>query len=187
MSVDNALKDYTPTVENISLHGLGFIQVKLPANKRLHVWHPDLPRRTCYAHSAIHNHRFSFESLVLKGEQINRRWSIALHPKGSHDVISHDGPRSPKGGRESFVAARANVVAESEEIYRAGQYYSMPALAYHDTPNADVVVTLMTKISEVRIHANSLIEHGHTFDQNFDRFQLTPERLWAIVIDALNA
>lgn len=182
----NVLKDYTPTAETISLHGLGFIQLKLPANKRLHVWHPDLPRRSCYAHSAIHNHRFSFESTVLKGVQVNRRWGLALHPQGSHDVISHDGPRSPMGGRESFVAARGDVIAEGEERFMAGCTYHMPALAYHDTPNSGIVVTLMTKLEEGRIHATSLIEHGHTFDQSFDRFQLSPDQLWSFVVAALS-
>lgn len=183
----SAIADYTPTAETISLHGLGFIQLKLPANKRLHVWHPDLPRRSCYAHSAIHNHRFSFESTVLKGVQVNRRWGLALHPHGSHDVISHDGPRSAKGGRESFVAARANIIADGYDEYEAGRTYVMPMLAYHDTPNSGIVVTLMTKLEEGRIHANSLIEHGHTFDQSFDRFQLTPAELWAFVVEALNS
>jgi hypothetical protein len=68
----NLTHDYTPTKETISLHGLGFIQVKLPANRRLHVWHPDLPRRDCFAYSAIHNHRFGFRSTVLVGHQRNR-------------------------------------------------------------------------------------------------------------------
>jgi len=50
------MKDFTPTKETISLHGLGFIQIVLGGNQRMHVWHPDLPRRDCYEHSAIHNH-----------------------------------------------------------------------------------------------------------------------------------
>lgn len=182
----NVLKDYTPTAETISLHGLGFVQIKLPANRRLHVWHPDLPRRSCYERSAIHNHRFSFDSIVLKGIQVNRRWEISLHPNGDHDVISHDGPRSPRGGRESFVAARAHVFELGEERYMAGCTYHMPALAYHDTPNKGIVVTLMTKLDEGRIHATSLIEHGHDFDQSFDRFQMTPDELWAVVVSALS-
>lgn len=63
------LKDFTPTKDIISLHGLGFIQIKLDDNQRLHIWHPDLPRRKCFEHSNIHNHRFAFKSTVLKGIQ----------------------------------------------------------------------------------------------------------------------
>lgn len=180
-------RDYTPTREQITLHGLGFIQVKLDGNQRLHVWHPDLPRRACFEHSAIHNHRFSFTSTVLIGTQVNRRWLVADEPDGSHDLISHDGPRSEKGGRLSFVAGRVTVLELSPETYGPGETYFMPELAYHDTPSTGIVVTVMRKLNEGTIHANSLIEHGQTFDQDFDRFQLPPEELWRFVTDALRS
>jgi hypothetical protein len=180
-----ALKDYSPTRETISLHGLGFIQVKLPANRRLHVWHPDLPRRDCFAFSAIHNHRFAFRSTVLVGRQMNQRCDLVIHPEGSHDVISHDGPRSDKGGRESFVAGRVNVVPRPVETYLPGESYEMRELEYHSTPNEEIVVTLMQKLSEGHIHACSVIERPHVFHQAFDRFQWAEERLWQCVVQAL--
>jgi hypothetical protein len=178
-------KDFTPTAETISLHGLGFIQVKLPGNQRLHVWHPDLPRRSCYAHSAVHNHRFSFISTVLAGVQVNRRYHVGADLNGSHDRISHDGPRSPKGGRLSYVDGRVDVEPLPDESYGPGQQYFMPELQFHETPNTGIVVTVMRKLSEGTVHASSLITHGHTFDQDFDRFQLSPDELWQFVIRAM--
>ena len=179
------MKDYTPTAERISLHGLGFIQVKLPGNQRMHVWHPDLPRRSCYEHSAIHNHRFSFESRVLVGTQVNREYMVRPSERGSHDRISHDGPRSEKGGRLSYVAERVEVIGLHPLAYGPGETYTMDVLAYHETPNEGVVVTVMKKLIEGDIHASSLISHGVEFDQSFDRFQLSEDRLWSIVFDAL--
>lgn len=179
------LKDFSPTAETISAHGLGFAQVKLPANRRLHVWHPTLPRRECYDFSAIHNHRFSFRSTVLVGRQLNQRVDLVMHPEGTHDVISHDGPRSDKGGRLSFVAGRVNVQMRELEEYRPGESYIMPELEYHHTPNSGIVVTLMEKLSEGTIHACSVVERPHRFDQDFDRFQWTPSQLWQVVLEAL--
>jgi hypothetical protein len=179
-----SLKDFTPTAETISLHGLGFIQVKLPRNRRLHVWHPDLPRRRCFERSAIHNHRFSFISTVLVGTQVNRTFKVEETDEGSHDLISHDGPRSEKGGRESYVAGRVGVEIDGYEFYEAGRSYMMPMLGYHDTPNDGIVITVLEKLEEGTVHACSLIEHGHEFDQTFDRFQLAPDQLWAFVLDA---
>lgn len=179
------MKDFTPTAEKISLHGLGFIQIKLAGERRMHVWHPDLPRRSCYARSSIHNHRFSFKSTVIVGEQVNRLFLVEEDVAGSHDRISHDGPRSEKGGRLSYVAGRVSVRALDPECYGPGRSYVMPALEYHDTPNDGFVVTVMEKLSEGSIHASSLIEHGHEFDQSFDRFQLSDDELWAFVTDAL--
>ena len=179
------LRDFSPTKETISLHGLGFIQVKLPADRRLHVWHPDLPRRDCFLFSSIHNHRFAFRSTVLVGCQRNRRCDLVIHPEGTHDVISHDGPRSEKGGRLSFVAGRVNLVHQEVETYFPGESYEMRELEYHSTPNEGIVVTLMTKLREGIIHASSVIERPHAFHQDFDRFQFPPERLWQCVVEAL--
>lgn len=178
-------KDYTPTAETISMHGLGFIQIKLMGNQRLHVWHPHLPRRKCFEHSAIHNHRFSFNSVVLKGVQKNVRADLVLHPEGTHTIISHDGPRSEKGGRLSFPVGTCNVIEREEESYAPGCAYHMPALEYHHTPNSGIVITLLTKLVEGNIHANSVIRRPHDFDQDFDRFQLTPQELWEIVAHAI--
>lgn len=182
--------DFAPTSEQISLHGLGFIQVKLPMNQRLHVWHPELPRRACFEHSAIHNHRFSFRSTVLVGVQANRRWQMQLDRDGEYTVISHNGPRSEKGGRLSYPVARANMVqvptnGNMVALYGPGESYTMAELEYHDTPNDGIVVTLMEKLTEGKIHANSVIRHPHDFDYDFDRFQLSPARLWDFVLDAL--
>jgi hypothetical protein len=183
-------KDFSPTREQITLHGLGFIQVKLPGNRRMHVWHPDLPRRACFEWSPIHNHRFSFRSTVLVGQQINRRYNVLELRAGfgSHVRVSHDGPRGPEGGRLSFVAGGADVSDMLDEQYGPGESYEMPIGQYHETPNAGVVVTVMQKLVESRVfHASTLIERGHTFDQAFDRFQLPPERLWQFVVDALQS
>jgi hypothetical protein len=187
---EGAEPDFAPTAEQITLHGLGFIQVKLSDTRRMHVWHPDLPRRACFEHSAMHNHRFSFRSTVLVGTQVNRRFNVIEwqgNGVGAYDRVSHDGPRSEKGGRLSFVDGSATVSPLPDEHYVPGQSYEMPILQYHETPNSGVVVTLMEKLVEGTVHASTLIKCGHTFDQDFDRFQLPPERLWEFVVDALKA
>lgn len=184
---DSPIKDFTPTKETISLHGLGFIQLVLPGEQRMHVWHPDLPRRKCYAHSAIHNHRFSFTSRILKGLQCNVRVDVELARDGSHHVISHNGPRSDKGGRESYPVAECNVFHRELEMYEPGQQYFMPAFEYHHTPVDGIVVTVMQKHESGTIHANSVCAKGVDFDYDFDRFQLSPEQLFGVVVEALRS
>lgn len=179
------MKDFTPTKETISLHGLGFIQLVLPGRQRLHVWHPDLPRRDCFEHSAIHNHRFSFTSRVLKGVQKNVRVDLELAKDGTHDIISHNGPRSEKGGRLSYPVAVCNVHEGPVESYGPGDEYQMPVHQYHHTPNDGVVVTVMRKLEESAIHANSVCRRGVEFHHAFDRFQLSPGQLFEFVVDAL--
>jgi len=184
----NALpKDFSPTKEIVSLHGLGFIQVILPMGRRLHVWHPDLPRRACYEHSAIHNHRFGFISRVLKGTQINVPVDIELARDGTHQVISHNGPRSSLGGRESYPVAECNVYEHEPQHIPAGFEYIMTPGAYHHTPVDGIVITLMTKTEETGIHANSIIRKGVEFHAAFDRFQYSQSQLLAFVTEAFLA
>jgi hypothetical protein len=178
------VRDFTPTKETISLHGLGFIQLVLPGNQRMHVWHPELPRRDCFEHSAIHNHRFSFNSRVLKGVQKNVRVDLELAKDGSHTVISHNGPRSAQGGRLSYPVAECNVHEHAVESYGPGEEYVMPVHQYHYTPNSGIVVTVMRKLEESQIHANSVIRKGVSFHYDFDRFQLSPRQLYDYVIAA---
>ncbi len=181
------MKDFTPTKETISLHGLGFIQLQLNKNNRLHIWHPELPRRKCYDWSAIHNHRFSFESTVIKGVQINQRVEVELAKEGSHEIISHNGPRSEKGGRVSYPVAQCHIYRGEHEEYNIGDTYYMKKYDYHQTPNVGVVITFMRKLEEGGIHANSICVKGINFDYDFDRFQLTPDELFDYVRDAFKS
>ena len=178
------MKDFTPTKETISLHGLGFIQLKLEGNQRIHVWHPDLPRRNCYDWSAIHNHRFSFISTVLKGNLTNQRVDIELVKDGSHNVLSHNGPRSVKGGRITYSIADCNVWRKCKEVYSAGESYNIAEYEYHLTPNDGIVITLMKKLTEGQYHASSICVKGVEFDYDFNRFQLSPDVLYDYVLDA---
>ena len=183
------MKDFTPTKETISLHGLGFIQLLLGGNQRMHVWHPDLPRRKCYVHSSVHNHRFAFTSRVLKGVQVNQRCDLEIvKPEtGSHFLISHNGPRSNRGGRLSCPVADVNMHMCEIERYEPGELYTMPAYEYHHTPCEGIVITVMQKLTEGEIHANSTCKRGVDFDYDFDRFQLSPSDLFSYVLEALKS
>ncbi|MPS27583.1 MAG: hypothetical protein E2576_11120 [Alcaligenaceae bacterium] len=175
--------------QSISLHGLGFVQVRLQAKQRLHVWHPDLPRRTCFKHSSIHDHRFAFVSKVLVGVQRNVRYEETEVPvgHGTHVAYRHDGMRYAQGGRPWDACACVTVrQAFVQDVY-AGEVYTMPAYMFHETrPLGDGrVATLMTKTFEGTEGARSLCAIGVTPDTDFDRHQLSATALWDVVADVL--
>lgn len=175
----------------ISLHGLGFLQVVLPANRRLHVWHPALPRRKCFQHSQVHDHRFSFESQVLVGVQRNVDW--VLHGPGevkglsTHIAYKHEGPRTKYGNRPWIEDYQGTLVKDSQLDVHAGEKYSMKFHCYHSTePMGDGrVATLMTKTHEVEAGAHSLCRIGVQPDVNFDRHQMIEADMWSIVLNVL--
>ncbi|SDG87177.1 hypothetical protein SAMN05216588_101257 [Pseudomonas flavescens] len=181
MIVDDVMTD------KITLHGLGFVQVQLPADQRLHVWHPELPRRHCFEHSAIHDHRFNFASRVLVGEQVNIRYAIDLAEAGEYMLYLHEGARTSCGGRPWVPDGRAHLTEIDREAISAGETYFCQAYRYHRTePGGDGrVATVMTKRGEGQSGAHSSCLIGIEPDVNFDRYQWSPAQLWEIVSEVL--
>lgn len=186
MIVDDVMTD------KITLHGLGFVQVQLPANQRLHVWHPELPRRHCFEHSAIHNHRFDFTSYVLVGQQINIDFAD-LRPgavgcdEPTHVMYLHEGPRTPRGGRPWVPDCQAKMLEMSRQTIETGWVYRMRAYDFHRTEAGGdgKVATIMTKTWEGQKGAHSSCLIGIDPDVDFDRYQWSPSHLWEIVSDVL--
>lgn len=178
---------HDPMKAPISLHGLGFIQVQLQGDLRLHVWHPDLPRRSCFEHSAIHNHRFRFESLVLVGTQINIKYSATPLQPATHTLYRHDGERQAGGGRPWTPDGDVHMLKTARHEIPAGTIYRMQAYDFHRTePGGNgKVATIMQKLSQGDDGAHSACEIGIEPDSDFDRFQLTPLQLWMYVIEVL--
>lgn len=180
---------FKETEEAITLHGLGFLQLKLAANTRLHVWHPDLPRRRCFEHSSIHDHRFGFVSRVLVGVQINHvyRHASADRITGTHMSYLHEGERTKFGNRPWMPHGALIITPLYVETTYAGAEYSMAPYVFHSThPGGDGrVATLMTKTAEHGLSAHSLCEINRMPDVDFDRKQWPADRLWAVIRDVL--
>lgn len=183
---------HDPMKAPISLHGLGFIQVQLQGGQRLHVWHPDLPRRRCFEHSAIHDHRFDFESLVLIGTQINIEYEAVedKHAAGplTHTLYLHEGNRTPNGGRPWVANGEVVMTEVDRTTIPAGESYRMRAYNFHRTePGGNgKVATIMQKLCEHPDGATSSCVIGIEPDTDFDRFQLSPTQLWTYVLDVLS-
>jgi len=186
MIIDDVMTD------KITLHGLGFVQIQLEGNQRLHVWHPELPRRACFEHSAIHNHRFDFESRILVGTQINIDYAelppaSACFVEATHELYLHEGARTARGGRPWVPNGLVDMRQLRVQPITAGSTYSMKAYDFHRTePGGDgKVATIMKKGFEGRKGAQSSCAIGITPDTDFDRFQWSPAQLWEIVADVM--
>lgn len=176
----------------VTLHGLGFLQVKLTDSMRLHCWHPDLPRRHCWRYSQIHDHRFGFESTVLIGEMKNHVY-MPDRPEeedsfGPLVSYSHDGPRGPSGNRP-WTPVRHEIWLRRiyiEYVDPGNHYHMMPYVLHRTEPLGDGrVVTLMHKTGVWSDGARSLCFEGIEPDAEFSRFQLSQDDLLDILKDAL--
>ena len=180
---------FEETEATISLHGLGFLQVKLGGNQRLHVWHPGLPRRRCHVHSQIHDHRFDFSSTILVGTQVNWVYAdfVPTDRSATHVVYIHDGERLPTGNRPWTPRGKLCVNRGSAERVEAGETYYMLRGVFHSTvPGGDGrVATIMRKTFIGTEAARSLCEVGVEPHADFDRLQMEDDDMWATVRDVL--
>lgn len=173
--------------DKLTLHGLGFVQVQLEGNQRLHVWHPELPRRVCFESSAIHDHRFDFVSRILVGLQCNFEYRADASPDGDHMLYLHEGARTACGGRPWTPDGRVHMVEINSDSIPAGMTYRQQAYHFHRTePGGDgKVATIMQKLGEYSRGAHSSCLIGVEPDDEFDRYQWTPGQLWEIVADVM--
>lgn len=180
-------REFKEIAESITLHGLGFIQVKLENDQRLHIWHPELPRRKCFKDSSIHSHRFSFTSRVIIGTQVHRAWTVSARGAPTHIGYSHGGERISCGGRPWDFAGEYFLKPNFENKIKAGGEYYFHADEYHDTPNEGIVVTVMTKLAAYKNPAISFCKIGVKPDDKFNRYQLSECELWDYVTDAFKS
>lgn len=183
---------FEPTKDIITLHGLGFLQIKLPGGDRMHVWHPALPRRKCFEHSNVHDHRFGFVSQVLVGVQVNQFYRMvptAAQFDHTHAAYLHEGRRTEFGNRPWIRDFSCRLELAGDPMFvKAGEQYEVSPYIYHSTSSGSVdgvTVTLMRKTTEHVQGAHSLCKLGVTPDVDFDRKQWSDDQLWRVFLDAM--
>src|SRR5690606_30989934 len=63
--------------------GLGFIQLKLTNDTRIHFWHPALMADT--PEEELHDHRYRFHSHILLGNITHEEWFLEENAEGDHE------------------------------------------------------------------------------------------------------
>lgn len=181
--------NFKPTKETITLHGLGFMQVKLGGNMRLNVWHPELPRRSCFKSSSIHDHRFGFTSRVLIGTQVNQYYRSLQRREGvtaSHFGYLHEGERTKFGNRPWLLDSGVRLEKVGlEEIIGEGEDYHVSPYIPHSTNCEGICVTLMTKHTQHNKGSHSYCETNIDPDVDFDRKQWSEDRLLELFAECM--
>lgn len=107
--------------------GLGFIQLKIDDNKRLHFWHPDLSPNV--DDEEIHDHRYDFRSMILKGEITNKLFGIEEDNCGDYEMCWVYCDKEHSGKPEHI--ADVEIISCETATYMAGQSYTMKMDDFH--------------------------------------------------------
>lgn len=163
------------------LHGNGFIQLDLDDGKRLHVWDPALEGMGQMVRTGIHDHRFSYHSLVVYGRQVHQEYRIVV----GFDLRVYEPQRREGTEDTKLVPSDPSKVPDVRAIVGnrleipAGFSYTFEAKEFHDSIPLGLTATIMTKTHVDRNHtARVLVPIDEEPDNEFDRESVDKAMLW---------
>jgi hypothetical protein len=170
------------------VHGNGFVQLDLSPTRRLHVWgDPRVPRQL--VPTTIHDHTFSFRSIVCRGQLVHREIDVRPGLAGAYEmyyaVTNHgEDTRLVRNG------ARYHATIAAEHLLREGDEYTFEKFRFHETVAPWLCVTVIEKdgptLAQGGPSPNVLVPFGWEPDNTFDRYQTDADLLWQIVDEALS-
>lgn len=159
--------------------GLGFIQLKLDDENRIHFWHPDLMADT--PEEELHDHRYEFTSRILRGTLVHETWEFVAAPDGDHEMVEV----SCEPGVEAAPVPLGRGIVRPAGIYRMveGSSYTFPPTGFHRI-EASRAVTLLNRGPKVRDVARVLKPLGAETICPFAR-EIPQALLWECIADLL--
>lgn len=169
------------------VHGNGFIQLDLTPLVRLHIWgHPDIPRQE--VSTPVHDHAFGFTSRILMGALTNRRYRWVQTSVGDHEVHVVN-IRDREDTTLHGTGEYGRLEQESERSYLSGHRYTMHPGDIHESIAEELTVSVIRKtgptLSQGGPTPRVFVRRGLQPDNTFHRYQLDPEKLWAIIANVL--
>jgi hypothetical protein len=169
------------------VHGNGFVQLDLTPTRRLHVWGDSrIPRQI--VPTTIHDHTFSFSSIVCRGQLVHREITVRSEFDGAYEmyyaVTNHgEDTRLVRNGE------RYSALIAAEHLLREGDEYTFEKFKFHETVAPWLCVTVIDKdgltLSQGGASPNVLVPFGWEPDNTFDRYQTDADLLWQIIDEAL--
>lgn len=164
--------------------GIGITQLSIQKDKRLHIWHPDLPPSRLG--SPWHNHRFSFKSTVLLGELHHR----VVLPRTGHTYDMWETFCEAKTPHGSIVnMGTCDLDFCDWDVKLPGDEYSFEAGLFHESSAVGITATLMTKTWESQQRVFVVSEKHAKMTHAFlgDSPRPSDDRLWEIIDAALKS
>ena len=169
------------------VHGNGFIQVDLTDTTRLHVWGDKrIPRQNVY--TPIHDHVFGFKSTLLAGRLFNVVYGFHEDMFGDYRIYKpeirtgEDTILMPTPVRVKVFPIRTHLV----EYHTNSTTYEMDPFIFHESFVTEPTVTIIEKTGPTQaqganIKPRVLVRFDKDPDNEFNRYDTDPDRLWAII------
>ena len=158
------------------VHPNGFIQLKLPDNRRMHFWDKSIPRQKTA--SPIHDHVFDMDSEIVAGTLLHCEIRVHSEPDGFYDLYE---AVTVEGVETKLVPLQNRVRADYGEWqeFHAGDEYMFPAGRFHETSDRlGPAISIITKGQTfTTFNPRVLVKHGEKPDNDFERGSFTLVKL----------
>ena len=156
-----ALLEIPEILATQSVHGNAFLKIELSPILQVHIWHDALPAQN--TSSKIHDHNFSFTSIVKSGTLIQTVIAAVANGIGEYHMY--------KGGKTltkmSDMLYQPTVL--TTEALAAGSVYEMKAGDWHDATAVGTTITVMNKSLPSIDDTHVLVHQSTEPDNDFDR------------------
>lgn len=130
--------DYLKTnCQRLYFFGLGFIQVKLNDSERVHFYTGAFQKTTMA--EEVHNHRYDFESTIIKGTIIQELYSYNLNDKGDSWITKETCNPDTK---KEFERLRCSIKLLQRQTFKAGSSYWTDHDTLHRVESTDAITYL---------------------------------------------
>ncbi len=107
--------------------GLGFIQLKLDDEHRMHFWHPSLTPDI--PDDEIHDHRYTFTSEILKGTMLHETYQFTSDMFGAYEMV--DVSCDPEKPITSPRRISGSIALTGTYYLTPGSKYTFPRREFH--------------------------------------------------------
>lgn len=159
--------------------GLGFIQLKLTKDTRIHFWHPELLADT--PEEELHDHRYRFHSHILLGNITHEEWFLENSPEGDHEIVQVS--CKPGDSKDPVPVARGFLRQGSTYHMSAGTSYEFAETGFHRI-RATKAITYLERGPIIKDLANVIREVNGPSICPFER-KIDADTLWDYITDLL--
>lgn len=152
--------------------GLGFIQVVLNKEERVHFYSTQLP----VFNDEIHNHRYNFTSEILKGKFYDFRYKLIV---GDSHLLTNESCNKDKP-LENNIAIPVGVKELSEREYKVGDKYNIFFNEFHGVDTIGDTITYLKRSEIITDYAQVLQPVGTLKTCPFEN-SYSDSMLWEII------
>lgn len=158
--------------KRIYYFGLGFIQVVLSKDERVHFYTDKLPT----TNEDIHTHRYNFKSTILKGRFTNKKFSIV---EGATHVLKNE---SCSLDREltNNIEIPVSIKHIESITYKEGESYNMFFNEFHSVEYFGDTITHLKRSDIITDYAQVIFENGSEEICPFSN-KIEDDELWKII------